>query len=66
MTITVNNKTIEISEESNIVDLLTTLSINPDEVIVLHNDSIVKKGALREIKIEDKDNIELIKFVGGG
>ncbi|HNZ25685.1 MAG TPA: sulfur carrier protein ThiS [Spirochaetota bacterium] len=66
MTITVNNKTIEISEESNIVDLLTTLSINPDEVIVLHNDSIIKKGALREIKIEDKDNIELIKFVGGG
>jgi len=66
VTITVNNKTIEISEESNIVDLLTTLSINPDEVIVLHNDSIVKKGALREIKIEDKDNIELIKFVGGG
>jgi thiamine biosynthesis protein ThiS len=66
VTITVNNKTIEISEESNIVDLLTTLSINPDEVIVLHNDSIIKKGALREIKIEDKDNIELIKFVGGG
>lgn len=66
MTITVNNKNIEISDGFYIVDLLTSLSINPDEVIVLHNDSIIKKGAYREIKINEKDNIELIKFVGGG
>lgn len=66
MTITVNNKNIEIDEGIYIVDLLKTLSINPDEVIVLHNDSIIKKGSFQEIELTEKDNIELIKFVGGG
>lgn len=66
MTITVNNKNIEIDEGIYIVDLLKTLSINTEEVIVLHNDSIIKKGAFQEIKLNEKDNIELIKFVGGG
>lgn len=66
MTITVNNKNIEIDEGIYIVDLLKTLSINTEEVIVLHNDSIIKKGAFQKIKLNEKDNIELIKFVGGG
>jgi len=55
-------KTIELSENSTISDLLKSLDINPVTVIVSRNDELV----LESEKLNDKDEIKIFSVISGG
>jgi thiamine biosynthesis protein ThiS len=62
----VNGKLIEYSENLNLNKLLGDLKINPNTIAIMLNGEILNKSNLEKIQISESDQIELIKFVGGG
>ena len=61
----VNGKIINFQENSDIEKLLHNLKINPDTIAILLNGEVLDKSNLK-IELNENDQIELIKFVGGG
>ena len=45
---------------------LTGLGIDPRRVAVEHNQIVVKRGAYESTRVEDRDEVEIVNFVGGG
>ncbi len=45
-----------------VLDLLKEMGVNPETVLVKRNDEILTE----EVKIKDKDEIELIRIISGG
>lgn len=63
--ITINGNLTEI-ETTSLVEYFKNKEINPDSVIVLLNDNIIKKNNLKDIILQENDSLEIVKFVGGG
>src|SRR3989338_5056621 len=55
-------KTIEISKNSSVKDLLADMKINPVTVIVSRDNSIITEDE----KVNDKDKIRLFSVISGG
>lgn len=68
MKIKLNGKDIEIETENkmSIVSLLVWKGIVPATVIVEYNFNIPERGKWQDIELKEGDNIEIIKFMGGG
>lgn len=67
MEITINGeKRQEFTSPLTIADLLKHLKINPKSVVVECNLNIVDKDKIHEAAVQDEDNIEIIRLVGGG
>ncbi len=67
MTIVLNGKTIELSQEINsISDLLRYYNLENRIVVVEVNQEITYKEQYDSTILSDKDRIEIIHFVGGG
>lgn len=66
MIVTVNGQKEKISEGITISDFLEEKSQNEDSVVVEYNGNIVKQKDYSRISLEKHDNLEIIKFVGGG
>jgi len=49
-----------------LLDVLSQLELDPRAVVVEHNRRIVRRPALRDVKVNEGDAIELVHFVGGG
>jgi len=54
------------AEITSVEALLTHLDIRKERVVVEHNLKILKRDEHLNTPIRDKDNLEIIKFVGGG
>lgn len=68
MKIKLNGKDIEIETENkmSIVSLLVWKGIIPSTVVVEYNYQIPEREIWQDIELKDGDNIEIIKFMGGG
>lgn len=66
MKIKLNGNDIEIENRMSIVSLLVWKGIIPSSVIVEYNYNIPEKGTWQDIVLKEGDNIEIIKFMGGG
>ena len=66
MTITLNGEPFELDRPMSVVELLTTLDIDPRRVAVEHNLSIIKRHTFSDIVVGEGDRIEVVNFVGGG
>ena len=64
--VTVNGESREIATGSSLDDLLRSLELDPRMVVVEHNRSIVRRPHLRDRRLEDGDQVELVHFDGGG
>lgn len=62
----VNGKEFKRNNEKTIIDLLLTLNINPEVVVVEQNGIIIGKENFKITEIQDEDAIEVVSFVGGG
>lgn len=62
----VNGKEFKRNNEKTIRDLLVTLNINPEVVVVEQNGVIIGKEHFKITEIQDEDAIEVVSFVGGG
>lgn len=66
MNITVNGKSEKLKSQMNIWEFLVSKGIDPDTVVVEHNYDIVKTEQWKGIALKENDNLEVLKFVGGG
>ena len=66
MNITVNGQNKNYPEQLTLMQLLETLELAPDRVVVELNRDILATDKLADIRLKDGDNLELIQFVGGG
>jgi sulfur carrier protein len=61
-----NGNTEKLAKEMNLSEFLFSKGLNPDTIIVEYNENIVKKQEWEKIVLQDKDSLEVLKFVGGG
>ena len=66
MLLTVNGKEEELKDGITISEFLKEKGQNEDSVVVELNNNIVKQKDYSRISLEKHDNLEIIKFVGGG
>ena len=66
MRLLINGEIVEKSNAGNVMELLYELQINPDQVAVEVNLSIIKKADYSTFRLNDGDKVEIVNFVGGG
>jgi sulfur carrier protein len=66
MRFTVNEEIMEKSNAGTIMELLNELRIEPSQVAVEINLSIIKKTDYSTFRLKDGDKVEIVNFVGGG
>lgn len=66
MRLTVNGEIIEKSNAGTVMELLHEFLIEPLQVAVEVNLSIVRKADYSTFRLNDGDKVEIVKFVGGG
>ena len=66
MRLIVNEEIFETSNAGTIMELLNELRIEPGQVAVEVNLSIIKKVAYSTFRLNNEDKIEIVNFVGGG
>ena len=53
-------------EVANLRRLLEQLAINPNSVVVEHNEGVIPRGRLETVELKEGDRVEIVHFVGGG
>ena len=66
MNIILNGKPYVIENSNNLLNILKTLDINPQNLIAEVNGEIVTAKEFENKIINENDVIELVKFIGGG
>ncbi len=66
MNISVNGISHPLKEDTSVSDFLKTRNIDTNSVIVELNKNIVKNCDYQQIFFKDKDQLEILRFVGGG
>ncbi|MCG6167806.1 sulfur carrier protein ThiS [Leptospira sp. FAT2] len=64
----VNGKPLSLSEleEPRISSLLEYLKLRPEMVAIQKNGNILKREFWNKTSLEDGDQVEILRFVGGG
>lgn len=55
-----------IGDDKNILQLIEDYKLNPMTVAVEFNGKIIRRANFAQIKINDMDEIEIVKMMGGG
>lgn len=55
-----------IGDDKNILQLIEDYKLNPMTVAVELNGKIIRRANFAQIKINDMDEIEIVKMMGGG
>lgn len=66
VTIKTNGEDRQIERGSSLLDLLRTLDLDPEIVVVEVNRNIVRRAAFADTYLNHGDELELVHFVGGG
>jgi thiamine biosynthesis protein ThiS len=66
MIITLNGEARTVDAGTSLQQLLDTLDVNCDALVVQHNDDIVARTQFSDTSLNDGDTLELVRFVGGG
>ena len=61
-----NGKDREIAEGLSVTELLRSLDLEPDRIVVELNRRILERASYPETPVSEGDRIELVHFVGGG
>ncbi|HWI54735.1 MAG TPA: sulfur carrier protein ThiS [Desulfobacteria bacterium] len=66
MKVKVNGKEIDLEKGTTILSLLESRGLNPSMVVIEYNHDIPKRETWGDICINEGDNVEIIRFLGGG
>ena len=66
MRIQLNGEPYELGAPVTISALLESLDIDARRVAVEHNLVVVKRDAYARVTVNDRDEVEIVNFVGGG
>ena len=64
--IQVNGKKIQVNQSSTIASIVKKLDIPLNKVAIELNKKIIDKKKLKTIILHNKDNLEIVHFIGGG
>ena len=64
--IQLNGNEEKFDSELTVYDLIKSKGLNPDNIVVELNLNIINKTDYENTKIQDKDKLEILRFVGGG
>ncbi len=66
ITIKINGKERSLERTMDILCLMEMLNVPPKNVIVERNGEILQRDMFQQVILEDGDQLELIRLVGGG
>jgi sulfur carrier protein len=66
MTVVINGENREIPENLSVADLLQHLGIAGDRIAIERNRDILPRSAWPVTPVRQKDEFEIVHFVGGG
>jgi thiamine biosynthesis protein ThiS len=66
ITIRLNGETRSLDQTMPVANLLVKLKIAAGSVVVEHNAEILHRDRFSVVTVEDGDQLEIIRFVGGG
>lgn len=66
MTVIINGKQEILNNKITLLELINLKELNPQKVVIEHNEKIIKREELKNTFINENDIIEMISFVGGG
>ena len=66
MTIELNGEPFDVRGPVTISALLDLLEIDSRRVAVEHNMKVIKRDAYPQTTVQDRDQVEIVNFVGGG
>lgn len=61
-----NGKPHEAAAATSVHDLIVSLDLHPEMIVVERNRTILRRDDYAEAMIEEGDVLELVHFVGGG
>ena len=64
--IKLNGKKLALNQSSTLFSLVKKLNIPLNKVAIELNREIINKKKIKSIKIRNKDNLEIVYFIGGG
>ena len=64
--IQLNGKSIVITKNLSILDLLKRYKLNNKKVAIEHNGIIIPKVNYKKKYLKNKDKVEIVHFIGGG
>lgn len=62
----INGDVFNFDEALTLSDLLQSLELDQERIIVEWNDTLVKNDQFSNILVRESDRLELLEFVGGG
>ena len=66
ITLTINGKSQELDGPTNLVSYLDTMNVNRRFIAVAYNGTVIQRNELDSITLNEGDNIEIVRAVGGG
>ncbi len=66
MVILLNGKKTEIREEKTLKELINEKGLEPDRIVVEYNYQVLKQEEWEKTILKENDNLEVLRFVGGG
>lgn len=66
LAIRVNGEHRRVPGGISVAEMVSGLGLDPIRVAVERNLEIVPRSALRDVRVEDGDDFEIVHFVGGG
>jgi thiamine biosynthesis protein ThiS len=66
VTIQLNGERFDVRGPVTISALLDLLDIDARRVAVEHNMKVIKRDAYPQTTVQDRDQVEIVNFVGGG
>jgi thiamine biosynthesis protein ThiS len=66
MRVKVNGEERTLDEGVTLAALITGLGLNAGPIVVQRNGDIVERARLDQVSLNDGDQVELVRFVGGG
>ena len=62
----VNGKEVELGEPTPLLVYLERLGVDARAVAVEHNGQIVERAAFERVTLDEGDQVEIVRMVGGG
>jgi sulfur carrier protein len=62
----VNGKKVELEHPTRLLDYLEQLGVNQRAVAIEHNGTILERAAFDGVTLQQGDNVEIVRMVGGG
>lgn len=66
MKITVNNKSLDVAADKQLICLLEEMGITPEKTLISINEEIIAQDSFKPISLKENDIVDLFTFVGGG